>query len=137
MHIPTRKHLLKVPEECLNSPSECLEDDQYVKLSGPTTFSAPAGERVVWDMGFLRRRVIATENVVLRGFTLQGIVTDYNPYVFFFMFHSNAELLIENCTIEHACGGTDANFFLQSLRLVSSLHFSVAACSTVYCCMVC
>ena len=109
----------------MNDPAECLEDDQFVKLSVSTTLSADNG--MVWNMGFQRRRVIVSEDVIFRDITLQGVASDFAPFIFFFMFHNNSDFICENCTLEHACAGTDANFFLESMRLVRCLPLQSAA----------
>lgn len=49
---------------------------------------------------------------------MQGLAADVQPYIFFFLFSGTTSLTCTNCTLEHSCGGGDASFFLQSMRLV-------------------
>lgn len=121
---------LQVPERCLNAPQECLEDeDTYVVLSVPTTFTSNSDQAVL-DLGFQRRRVIATADVTFKQVRIQGLVTDVTPFFFFFLWHSDAKLVCDQCIMEHSCAGTDATFFLESMRLVRSTLLKAAA----WCC---
>jgi hypothetical protein len=88
-----------------------------VKITTPTTVTGNDAS-VLWDMGFERRRLIVTETLTFERVRLQGIASDVVPYMFFFMFHNKADFVCNECIVEHSCSGTDADFFLQSMRLV-------------------
>lgn len=112
-----------MPDRCLADPSECLEDEQFVKITVPTTLT-DSDSGPIWDMGFQRRRVIVTQDIVFRDMNLQGAVSDVDPIVFFFMFTNNSNLRFENCVFEHSCAGSDAMFFVEAMRLVCCLLLS-------------
>lgn len=63
--------MLQVPEECLRPPAlaACLEDPAYVRLTVPTTITSVSG--ALWDVGFLRRRLIVSANVTLDSLRLR------------------------------------------------------------------
>eukprot|EP00892_Ulva_mutabilis_P010840 jgi/Ulvmu1/8128/UM040_0023.1 len=111
------KDFPEVPEECLADPGPCLADPAYVTVAVPTTITSSTNS--LWDVGFLRRRLLVAQNITLDSIRLQGVAADVVPYIFFFLFTSDASLLCRNCAVEHSCGGGDASFFLQSMRLAS------------------
>eukprot|EP00892_Ulva_mutabilis_P010844 jgi/Ulvmu1/8131/UM040_0027.1 len=111
------KEFPEVPEECLADPGPCLADPAYVTVAVPTTITSSTNS--LWDLGFLRRRLLVAQNITLDSICLQGAVSDVLPFVFFFLFTADASLACRNCTVEHSCGGDDASFFLADMGLAS------------------
>ena len=60
---------MQIPEQCLMDPEPCLSDATYVHLSVPTVFTSTAG--ALWDVGFLRRRLLVSQNVTIDSMRLQ------------------------------------------------------------------
>lgn len=53
----------------MGAQGPCLEDPALVHLSVPTTITG--GGDALWDLGFLRRRVIVSQNVTLDSLRLR------------------------------------------------------------------
>lgn len=49
---------------------------------------------------------------------MQGLVSGTAPYLLWFFFTADADLLCDGCTIEHDCAGGNASYFLQDVGLV-------------------
>jgi hypothetical protein len=104
----------------VQDPAPCLAGERFVKITTSTIVTVSSAS-VIWDMGFDRHRVLVTETLTLERIRLKGIVSDFEPYTFFFMFHNNTGLVCNECLVEHGCGGGNADFFLTSMNLVRHL----------------
>eukprot|EP00892_Ulva_mutabilis_P010845 jgi/Ulvmu1/8132/UM040_0028.1 len=106
---------LEVPQECVPDPAACSSTEGYVHVAVPTTIT---GSRdALWDVGFLRRRIIVSQDVTIDSMRLQGFVSGRAPYVLWFFFTNGANLICNNCTIEHDCAGGSADYFMQDVGL--------------------
>ena len=72
------------------------------------------------------------QQVVTAASVVQGLVSGTAPYVLWFFFTNDANLICNNCVIEHDCAGGNADYFMQKVSLVRPPPRSPCHCCTAH-----